>query len=127
MNNNIKYYFPLILISLSLSVQGQNRVGINTDSPDRPLEVRGTNTQMIRLQATPTFGSETGLELMTLATDWKISNNIGFLDFRYGINSFGNQAMRFNSSGNLGIGLTNPLTRVHATGGSAITNLLNDG
>jgi hypothetical protein len=82
MNNNIKYYFPLILISLSLSVQGQNRVGINTDSPDRPLEVRGTNTQMIRLQATPTFGSETGLELMTLATDWKISNNIGFLDFR---------------------------------------------
>jgi hypothetical protein len=64
---------------------------------------------------------------MTLEKDLKISNNIGFLDFRYGNNSFVNQAMRFNSSGNLGIGLTNPLTRVHATGGSAITNLLNDG
>ncbi len=111
---------------------GQQRVGINTTTPVRPLEIRGTVSEYMRIHSSTAFGARVGLELLrgddnSVAGDWLVENHSGILKFYYGTDNFattGDEKMRISTNGFVGIGTTAPLTRLHIDGGEDASNTL---
>ena len=106
---------------------GQQRVGINTPTPDRTLHVNGTGDQYLRIRSASLL-STSGFELVRGAnsltsTDWRIINDSGSLKIQYGDNNFatsGSDAMRFTANGKTGIGATVPVSVLHIDGGTQL-------
>ena len=102
--------------------QSQN-VGIGTTTPDQKLEIEGAGDQLMRVHTTSTGSSIAGLELIRgtefNSTDWQILNEGGVLSFLDGSDNFltaGQENMRITQSGNVGIGITTPQSRLHVGG-----------
>ncbi len=125
----IKIACLLLFLTSGLYVNGQNRVGINTLTPVRTLEVSGISTQLIRVHSTSAFGGESGLELIRGigndgAYDWKIQNASGALKILSSENNFNsniNEALRISPLQNLGIGTSIPASKLHIDGGTNLS------
>lgn len=128
----IKLIIVLLVTIGSISIAtGQQRVGINTTTPVRPLEIRGNYSEYMRIHSSTAFGARVGLELLrgdhTSAGDWLVENHGGILKYYYGIDNFattGDEMMRINTSGHVGIGTNAPLTRLHIDGGEDASSTL---
>jgi len=118
-----------ILLAMPILLPGQN-VGINTDNPVRSLEIYGSLNQHARIQTTNVFGGQALLELLlglpaSDARDYKIVNDGGQLHFMTGTDNFtteGEDLIRINSFGEVGIGTILPTSRLHIDGGQEASN-----
>ncbi len=124
-----RFILTMILIAQGLFLFGQQRLGINTATPVRTLDVVGTGDQHIRVHTSSTgFGAEAGLELVrglgnASATDWRIVNDGGVFKILYGDNNFtgpATEALRINSFQETGIGTVSPSSKLHIDGGTQI-------
>ncbi|MDX1407180.1 MAG: hypothetical protein R3330_03575, partial [Saprospiraceae bacterium] len=124
----------LFFLACCLNLNGQERVGINTTNPQRPLDMYGSGTQYLRLQSNNTIGNEAAIELIRGSsaggtTDWKIANTMIGLRFAKSIDNFSaNNAtmLLLDNSGDLGIGISTPQAKVHVAVGESASNS-NDG
>ena len=90
-----------------LSLDGNGRLGIGTNNPERPLHVKGANA-FIRVESTST-SQNSQLDIKSTAATWSIGqnqvvSNTGTLEFYNGSSS----PVVIKSNGNVGIGTTNP-------------------
>jgi hypothetical protein len=124
-----KILFTTFLTVQGILLFGQQRLGINTSSPVRTLEVAGSGDQHIRIHTSSAgFGAEAGLELVrglanVSATDWRIVNDGGAFKILYGNDNFtgpATEALRINSSQETGIGTNSPSSKLHIDGGTQI-------
>jgi hypothetical protein len=127
---NTKYCFSLILIiGLTTLAFGQQRVG-STTTPLRTLDIYGSGSEYLRVHSSTAIGSKAGLELIRgddniIARDWKIENNNGIFRINTGTDNFstsGEEILRINQDGKVGIGTTAPLTSLHIDGGEDASN-----
>lgn len=124
-----KFTLITFLTACGLSLFGQQRLGINTTTPVRTLDVVGSNDTQIRVHTSSTgVGAEAGIELVrglanASATDWRITNDGGVFKIRYGDDNFigpGTEALRINSFQETGIGTVSPSTKLHIDNGTQI-------
>jgi hypothetical protein len=102
------------------TIYAQYNVGINTDTPERILDVQGPDEQYLRILSTGPWTTKAGLELTRDGfggdqTDWRITNS-GALRFLTSIDNFatsGTERMRISPSGNIGIGTIFPRAKMH--------------
>jgi hypothetical protein len=119
-----------------------NRVGIGTTSPDALLEVAGTTNDALfnltgagtnfELRATSGNGATANSSVYRLALDYLNGTYTNsFIDFYRGsagnngylaFGSSGAEAMRIDSSGNVGIGTSSPESTLEVKGASATSN-----
>ena len=97
--------------------------GIGTITPDQKLELEGSADQYLRVHTTSAGSSRSGVELLRSsefsATDWRLINDGGTLKFFDGTDNFmtdGDLNMMITSSGNVGIGIDPPASRLHLAG-----------
>jgi len=113
-------------------VHGQQRVGINTTTPVRLLEIYGNTTEFMRVHSSTTLGARVGLELIrgddnSQARDWLLENHGGIFKILTGTDNFatsGDEVMRISTNGFVGIGTNAPLTRLHVDGGEDASGTL---
>jgi hypothetical protein len=113
-------------------MHGQQRVGINTTSPVRPLEIYGSGAEYMRIHSSTAFGAHVGLELIRGdenggGRDWLIENHGGIFKIVTGTDNFstpGDEVMRISTNGYVGIGTSAPVTRLHIDGGEDASNTL---
>jgi len=112
-----------VLVSISCGAHSQN-VGINTNNPVRTLEINGVTSQFARVHSTSFFGNEAGLELIrgdnnSNARDWKITNDSGIFKISSSTNNFNStdiNPVTILNNGYVGIGTSNPVSRLHVDG-----------
>jgi hypothetical protein len=122
----------ILLISV-FSVSAQQRIGINTNTPYRTLDVFGSANQHIRVQSTTAIGGVSGLELVRgdngfTSLDWRVENYDGTLRILRTDDNFitsGTEALRITGDGYTGIGTSVAASVLHIDGGTQIHN--NDG
>jgi hypothetical protein len=123
-----------------LRIDSSGNVGIGTDSPSYLVDAQSSGDAAIRIRSTGTGASDDSLLRMQIAGT-TASNIIAFGDsvssfsgeirYQHSNNSLsfdtnGAEAMRIDSDGNVGIGVTSPSGRVHADG-DAYTAFIADG
>ena len=103
-----------------MRIVSSGRVGIGTSSPQYPLDVAGN----IR------FGSNTGYALIQYGSDstntdnWHVgSEGDGSFRFYNGVLGSGSEKVRIDSSGNVGIGTSNPARLLHLAGSGGANNV----
>ena len=103
-----------------MRIDSSGRVGIGTSSPQYPLDVAGN----IR------FGSNTGYALIQYGSDstntdnWHVgSEGDGSFRFYNGVLGSGSEKVRIDSSGNVGIGTSNPARLLHLAGSGGANNV----
>ena len=99
----------------TLSVDASNnRVGINETSPDYSLHVNSGSANSVAIfESTDTaveleFKDTTGTSFLECRNDFRLKNSSG-------------EKVRIDSSGNVGIGTTSPVSIIHATGSNSAT------
>ena len=117
-----------------MRIDSSGNVGIGTSSPAKRLHVSGSGTQAIRLENTAASGNA-DLELKVHSNTFKIGLNPTANYFQdtdgkdYIWYQAGNERMRINGSGNVGININNPSAQLHVydAGGQAVikTDILN--
>jgi hypothetical protein len=112
-------------------VKGNGRVGIGTSSPARELHISDSGTPAIRIQ--DTGGTNQYCEMLVSGSavilQSRNDTSDGNIVFRGLGGGIATEHMRINSSGNVGIGTTNPdgALTIQATGASDITYKYTDG
>jgi hypothetical protein len=124
-----QFTFSLITAALCFHLNTYAQyVGINTNDPQRTLDVQGADDQSIRVQTT--VGTESGIELINgtgggAARDWKIANTTGTFSILTGTNNFstsGETVFRINSSGNVGLRSVVSDSKFHVNAGEEASN-----
>jgi hypothetical protein len=87
-----------------MRITSNGNVGIGTSSPAAPLEV-STSSADYRIQLTHTFGQN---KIKSLDGDQSTFRNLSFDAAQHMFETSGTERMRIDSSGNVGIGVTNP-------------------
>jgi hypothetical protein len=111
---------------------GQQRVGINTTTPVRPLEIYGNSEQYLRVHSSTASSNRVGIEFIrgddnSNARDWIIENWDGKFKILTGTDNFvtlGDDVLHISETGLVGIGTTTPVTRLHVDGGEDASNTL---
>ncbi|MDX1479836.1 MAG: hypothetical protein R3301_19130, partial [Saprospiraceae bacterium] len=117
----------LIFLSTTLMISATHaaQIGIGTSQPDRPLEVRGSGAQALRIHTSSNFAGTAGIELvrgteLNSALDWHISNDQGVLKITSGdfnlYTGFDLQ-LRIDTDDEVGIGTNVTHARLHIDGG----------
>ena len=112
-------------LSPSMILTPQEYLGIGLEEPLRNIHSVGIGDVKIRMQTYTQGSTETGIEMIRPGVDWRIVNDGGILKFFDGNNDFstdGDENLRIMSSGNIGITVANPLTKLHIDNGTD-TNL----
>lgn len=109
---------------LNLTITPGGNVGIGTDNPASHVHISGNTDQFLTIQKTVSGSGLVGLDLLRAnefsATDWRIVNDGGelqFLDATDNFNSPGDLNMTITQGGNVGIGLESPEAHLHVYGG----------
>lgn len=114
---------PTLLVS-------QANIGVNTLNPLRSLEVSGAVNEHARVHTTTNFLGEAVLELLlggplSEARDYKLVNDGGTFKFMTGTDNFeteGEELLRINASGEVGLGTVAPTSKLHIDGGEEASN-----
>ncbi len=120
------FVFGIIIIN-GFTLLAQQKVGINTQTPLRTLDVVGEGAQYIRVH-TNTAAGGSGLELIrgtnVAARDWKFMNDNGNLRIVQSEDNFAtsDEVVRFNGDGYMGIGTTVPTSTLHIAGGNQLSS-----
>ncbi|HEY3386675.1 MAG TPA: tail fiber domain-containing protein [Saprospiraceae bacterium] len=122
----------LFILAQSTFLFGQYKMGVNTTTPVRTLDIHGNTDQYLRVHTSSTAGSQVGLELIrgdeySTAQDWKLENVDGEFRINTGSDNFstnGDEVLRIDEQGYMGIGTNNPLTRLHINNGEDASNTL---
>jgi hypothetical protein len=95
-----------------MTIKNDGQIGIGTTSPARTLHVTGGN-DTVRLQST---GSNTKIEMVNTGST---TNEFGFLSNNFFVSPDGTEALRIDSSGNVGINTGTPGSKltIKGTGG----------
>ncbi|MBP7238845.1 MAG: tail fiber domain-containing protein [Saprospiraceae bacterium] len=122
----------ILMVSVFIVSYGQQRVGINTTTPVRPLEIYGNGEQYLRVHSSTASNNRVGIEFIrgdddSNARDWKIENWDGNFKILTGTDNFatlGDHVLHISEDGLVGIGTTSPVTRLHVDGGEDASNTL---
>jgi len=126
------YTFGDLLVSGDLTIDTSsltvdstnNRVGIGTTTPNSVLTVEGPSGNQIRVQTSDTvyyrFGRNSGTGYLDF---WGTQS--GFTGYTFG--GTNGERMRIDSSGNVGIGTSDPQTYLHVAGSATILDVPNNG
>ena len=108
------------------TVLDSGNVGIGTTHPDANLEVVGSSTGEVELarfriegqtnNPMLRFFSDESQKLLTIGTSGSVTGS------QLAIDTSGSEAMRIDSSGNVGIGTSSPLTKLAVSGNGAFGN-----
>ena len=111
-------------LSEKLRITNTGNVGIGTTNPSNKLHISGVNaeTATLRIQNTNTGGANAFIT--TTADDWAAGG--GLLAFGHGTAGSGAIAMVLKSTGNVGIGTTNPGTKLDVMKSTASPSLSAD-
>src|SRR5512139_2414365 len=94
----------LVILCQSVYITGQQRVGVNTTTPVRTLEIYGSGTQYLRVHSSTPSGVRVGLELIRGddnegARDWRVNNWNNKLRIDTGTDNFatsGDEVLQIN-------------------------------
>ncbi len=95
-------------------------VGIGTTTPGYLLDVYGTSYPTIAARSNSASGGQ--LALISSTNTWDLYNQSGDLRF-YSTTATAGDRMTITSTGNIGIGTTNPGAKLHLSGGQSATSI----
>jgi len=116
-----------VLFCWPFLLAAQARLGINTTSPVRTIDVYGTEDQFIRVHSTSNTGTA-GFELVrgsaaANSVDWRFLNTSGQLRIEHTQDNFTgsvSELLRVNSLNRTGIGTNTPNSLLHVDGGTQL-------
>lgn len=126
---------PPVAYAENFQTQGQNTycvtcsVGIGTSSPVSKLHVFTTNQAQATIESSSGTATDTALDLRANSRRWVLGINVGGLGsgklFMYDVTASASRLM-IDTTGNVGIGTTNPLARLHVWDGNALGSAINN-
>jgi hypothetical protein len=109
-----------------LRIDSVGNVGIGTSSPSAPIHLKTSGSAELRLEQNGAgYGTIKSSDFGILYLDADAGNTVASSSMRFRVD--GSEAMRINSSGNVGIGTTSPSTALDVNGTVTATAFVGDG
>jgi len=117
--NTVAFDTDVLVVDTSDDRVGISRLGIGTNDPSEDLHIYKVGNAIFKMQSTG--GNKLTMTMKSATTDWNlIVDDDGGNEFK--IDRDNNDYFTINSSGNVGIGTTDPSTDLHVMGNIAIKN-----
>ncbi len=108
---------------LNFTLTAGGNLGLGIDGPESHLHIAGITDQFIKVHRTTAGTGMAGIDFLrdvgSSATDWRIVNDGGILQFRDNVDNFateGDLNMVITQGGNVGIGIESPNSALHVIG-----------
>jgi len=109
-----------------MRITSGGNVGIGTSSPSAPIHLKTSGSAELRLEQNGAgYGTIKSSDFGILYLDADAGNTVASSSMRFRVD--GSEAMRINSSGNVGIGTTSPSTALDVNGTVTATAFVGDG